>query len=156
MQACLASSLLGIDSDFTFQQHASQPAGSDGWCLLSPTRRRQTRGRVVEKRQPMEFMMIRRRWNGGGAAAAAMHHQCRRARRPAHTLLPSGMVLGRRTISLSLPSRFELSSSSRRPAVHPLLQPASLKQRPRCSSTVAADALDDHGSEQEICMLVDP
>lgn len=54
-------------------------------------------------------------------------------------------------------SPFELSSSSRRPVVHPLLlQPASLKQRPRCSSTVAADALDDHGSEQEICMLVDP
>lgn len=64
------------------------------------------KGASGRERQRMEFMMIRRRWNGGGAAAAAMHHQYRRARRPAHTLLPSGMVLGRRTISLplSLPS----------------------------------------------------
>lgn len=60
------------------------------------------KGAGGRERQRMEFMMIRRRWSGGGAAA--MHHQCRRARRPAHTLLPSAMVLGRRTISLSLPS----------------------------------------------------
>lgn len=134
---------------------ACKPASRIRWMVPIVAYQAQAdKGAGGRERQRMEFMMIRRRWNGGGAAAAAMHHQCRRARRPAHTLLPSGMVLGRRTISLSLPSRFELSSSSRRPAVHPLLQPASLKQRPRCSSTVAADALDDHGSEQEICMLL--
>lgn len=66
------------------------------------------KGAGGRERQRMEFMMIRRRWSGGGAAAAAMHHQCRRARRPAHTLLPSAMVLGRRTISLSLSLRAEL------------------------------------------------